>query len=54
MWRPQEEFAWDYGLLDVVLSIEFRGMSKRGRREKRGGEWRTERVEMVDLCLKGK
>lgn len=29
-------------------------MSKRGRREKRGGEWRTERGEMVDLCLKGK
>ena len=30
------------------------GMSKRGRREKRGGEWRTGRVGMVDLCLKGK
>ena len=24
-----EEFAWNYGLLDVVLSIEFRGISKR-------------------------
>lgn len=29
-------------------------MSKRGRREKRGGEWRTGRVGIVDLCLKGK